>query len=122
MLSSLFSKTPKIKWNHLSSDNHLVDLDEKSKERPVIIFKHSTRCSISAMALSRFERNYESESGFDPYFLDLIANRNLSNQIAKKYQIVHQSPQVIVIKNGKAIFDASHNAISFNEVREQANN
>lgn len=122
MLTSLFSKTPKMEWNQLSTLTQLENLHERSKEHPIVIFKHSTRCSISAMALSRFERNYEKESGFDSYFLDLIADRDLSNQVAEKYKIVHQSPQVILIKNGKVVFEASHNAINFKEVSEQAKN
>ena len=117
MLSSLFSKSTKIDWDHLSSSNELDELDKKSHQLPIIFFKHSTRCSISAMALNRFERNFEPESNFAPVLLDLIAHRELSNQIADRYEVMHQSPQIIVIKGGKAIYDASHNAISFKEIK-----
>lgn len=111
-----------MEWGALSKSNELEALDQKSREHPVLIFKHSTRCSISTMALSRFERSYQQESGFEPYFLDLIANREVSNAVADHYKVTHQSPQVILVKDGKAIYDASHNAISFDEVKELANN
>lgn len=122
MLSSLFSKTAKMEWNHLSSIDQLSEIEQLSKQKPVAIFKHSTRCSISAMVLSRFERSYESESAFEPYFLDLIAFRDVSNEIASRYQVDHQSPQVILIQDGKAIFDASHNGISYEELKNLTKN
>lgn len=122
MLSKLFSKSEKVSipWKHISSISHLDEIDKRSEEKPVVLFKHSTRCSISAMSLSRFERSYEGDATFEPYFLDLIANREVSNTIAERYGIRHESPQTILIKNGKAVFDASHMSISYTELNNQA--
>ncbi|WP_421763810.1 bacillithiol system redox-active protein YtxJ [Ekhidna sp.] len=122
MFSSLFSKSEKvdIPWNQLTDVNELIQIDEISKEKPVLIFKHSTRCSISAMSLSRFERSFESEAAFTPYFVDLIANREVSNKIAEKYGIRHESPQTILIKDGKSVFHSSHMGISYDELNSEA--
>ncbi|SNS47202.1 bacillithiol system protein YtxJ [Ekhidna lutea] len=122
MLSNLFSKTEKVSlpWNHLNDVSQLEQLDEISKEKPVVIFKHSTRCSISAMALSRFERAYDGETPFEMYFLDLIAFREISNEVASRYGVQHESPQTILIKDAKAIVDASHMGISYQELCDEA--
>ncbi|NQZ74952.1 MAG: bacillithiol system redox-active protein YtxJ [Ekhidna sp.] len=124
MLSSLFSKSEKqhTPWKSLASIEDLDALNTASKDKPVLIFKHSTRCSISAMSLSRFERSYSEEASFQPYMLDLIAHRDVSNEVANKYAVIHESPQAIIIHNGKAVFDSSHMGIDFSELNEQASN
>lgn len=104
-------KAPMV-WNKLNS---LADLDEAialSHSKSVMLFKHSTRCSISSMALSRIESewNYSDEEVL-PFYLDLIAHRDVSNAIASKLNVFHASPQMIVVKNGKSVLDASHNEI-----------
>jgi bacillithiol system protein YtxJ len=122
MLSKLFSKTEKVSvpWKNIVDISQLEEVDQRSKEKAVILFKHSTRCSISAMSLSRFERTYQEEAAFEPYFLDLIAHRDISNAIAERYGVKHESPQAILIKNGKPVFDSSHMGISFAELNDQA--
>ncbi len=87
----------------------------------MLIFKHSTRCSISATAKARMERNWKQEEVADiaPYYLDLIANRSLSNQVASYFDVQHQSPQVLLISKGACVYDASHFDISFDTIREQ---
>ncbi|WP_425389706.1 bacillithiol system redox-active protein YtxJ [Ekhidna sp.] len=122
MLSGLFSKSEKvdIPWKQLKDVSDLNEVDEVSKNKPVLLFKHSTRCSISAMSLSRFERGYQGESPFELYFLDLIAHRDVSNQVAEKYAVRHESPQAILIKNGKAVFDSSHMGINYSELSDEA--
>lgn len=102
----------KIEWNQLTDIKQLDEVAELSKDKAVLLFKHSTRCSISSMALSRLEREW-SETEVVPYYLDLIAYRDISNEIANKFDVFHQSPQAIVIKNGKAVYDASHSGINF---------
>ena len=121
MFSKLFSKPadPQVEWHQLNNLSQLAEIEERSKERPVLIFKHSTRCSISAMALGKFERNFDSEAKFDPYFLDLIAHREVSNEIASRYHVVHESPQALLIVDGKVIYHASHNGINFQEINNQ---
>jgi len=107
-----------MKWFTIESETDLMQIDEKSEQNPVVIFKHSTRCSISAMAKSRLERDAAPE-GVDFYLLDLIKFRSLSNLIAEKYAVQHESPQVLLIKNKACIYDESHNGIRMEELFEQ---
>lgn len=107
-----------MNWIDLNSEAQLETLCEKSHQKPALIFKHSTRCSISAMAKSRLERAGAIE-GIDCYFLDLLAHRPLSNLIAEKFSVYHESPQVLVIRNGECSYDESHNGIDPQELREQ---
>ncbi|WP_163411267.1 bacillithiol system redox-active protein YtxJ [Flavobacterium ajazii] len=101
----------KVNWTELTNILQLQEVEAISNEKPVVIFKHSTRCSISRMALKQFEREYDLENVVDPYFLDLIAHRDISNEIAERYNVYHESPQLILIKNGKAVYDVSHSSI-----------
>ena len=108
-----------MEWIQLTSDEQLSHIINLSKERPQVIFKHSTRCSISSVAWKRVQKK-DSETGIDFYFLDLVAYRNLSNKIAEIFKVHHESPQVLVIKDGQCIFDESHLSISIDEILEQA--
>ncbi|MFC6095214.1 bacillithiol system redox-active protein YtxJ [Flavobacterium qiangtangense] len=101
-----------LNWNALTELKQLDAIVEESAEKPVVIFKHSTRCSISRMALKNFEREYNlEESEATPYFLDLLEHRDISSEIAQKFQVIHQSPQLLLIKNGKSVYDVSHSEI-----------
>lgn len=101
-----------LNWNALTELKQLDSIVEESAEKPVLIFKHSTRCSISRMALKNFEREYNlEESEATPYFLDLLQHRDISNEIAQKFQVIHQSPQLLLIKNGKSVYNVSHSEI-----------
>lgn len=102
-----------MNWNKLDSDTQLATIKAESATQPVLIFKHSTTCSISAMALSRMERNWNDAAGIKPYMLDLLANRSLSRAVADEFNIDHQSPQVLLIQNGECIYNNSHMGISF---------
>ncbi len=102
-----------MNWNKLNNATQLDEIKAESADQPVLIFKHSTSCSISAMALSRMERNWSEAAGIKPYYLDLLANRSLSGQIADTFKVTHQSPQVLLIQDGKCVYDASHMGISF---------
>ena len=106
-----------LNWMVLNDANQLDLILEASKEKPVVVFKHSTRCSISRMALKQFENAFDLEDKITPYFLDLLTYRPISNEIASKFEVMHQSPQIIVIKNGRAIFDASHSDIDAEELK-----
>lgn len=98
-----------IPWIPLSSLNQLEDISKESHIIPVAIFKHSTRCGISRMALRQFEKQLDIENAnFKIYFLDLLSFRELSNEIVNRFQVFHQSPQLIVIKNGNTIHHSSH--------------
>lgn len=93
-------------------------IDEESKSGRVLILKHSTRCSISNTALNRLERSWQEENAakLKPYFLDLLNHRDVSDAIAKKYNIEHQSPQILIIENGKCIFTQTHSEIRLDEI------
>ena len=101
----------KTNWVALTNLNQLEAIETLSNQQMVAIFKHSTRCSISRMALKQFENEFVSGNAIAIYFLDLIQYREISNEIASRFGVMHQSPQLIVIKNGKAIYNASHSDI-----------
>lgn len=107
-----------MNWNKLSDIAQLDEIAKASTDKPILIFKHSTRCSISATALDRIERAWKSDEvqSLEPYYLDLIQFRNISGAIAEKFNVEHQSPQVLIIKNGKAVYDASHYDIRYQEL------
>lgn len=100
-------------WNEIKSSEDLENAIEASKLGKVVIFKHSTRCMISKTVLRNFERQIESESVVLPkfYYLDLLNHRDISNQIAQIFSVVHQSPQIVVIENSQVIHHASHDNI-----------
>lgn len=101
----------KMDWVSLTDLGQLHEITDLSHENPVVIFKHSTRCSISRMALKQFENEFTLKDKVTPYFLDLLNHREISNTIASMFDVVHQSPQLIVVKEGKAIYNASHSDI-----------
>jgi bacillithiol system protein YtxJ len=99
-----------VQFNILNQMNQLEAIDHKSQSKYQVIFKHSTRCSVSHFANKNLLQEMKSidENAFDIYYLDLIAFRNLSNNISIRYQVKHESPQILVIKDGKCIYHASH--------------
>lgn len=101
-----------LPWKRLTDIAQLDALLKASNTRPQLVFKHSTRCNISSMALERFEREWNTETDADIHYLDLIAHRNISNAIADRTGVMHQSPQAILIKFGEVRYQASHSAIS----------
>lgn len=107
-----------MNWNKLETEEGLDQLIELSNEQPIMVFKHSTRCSISSMALSRLERSWSDGNSekVTPYYLDLIANRSVSNKLSELSHVMHESPQVIVLKGGKAVYNASHMSINTDDI------
>ena len=108
-----------MEWIHLTDEEELNTIIENSKEKAQVIFKHSNRCSISSVALHRFQKAARP-GGIDFYFLDLIAYRSISNKIAEVFGVRHESPQVLVIKDGKCVYDESHSGINMDEIEEKA--
>jgi bacillithiol system protein YtxJ len=108
-------------WTPLEKDSQLNEIQEQSHDFPVVIFKHSTRCSISSTAWARLQRNWKPEEAGDlkPYYLDLISFRSLSNRIAQDFAVEHESPQLLLISRGKCVYHASHYDISFDSIKEQ---
>ena len=105
-------------WKSLTTTDQINEIIEASKQKPVLIFKHSTRCSISRMVLSQFERSYDAtDDELKSYYLDLLSHRDISNALAETFGVFHQSPQVLLIKNGVCVFNESHDSISFSEIK-----
>lgn len=106
-----------MNWKEFTNDEGLEEIKKLSEQKPQVIFKHSTRCSISSMAKSRLERS-PMPDGIDFNYLDLIAHRNISAKIADIFDVEHASPQILIIKDGKCVYDESHSAISMDEIIE----
>ena len=111
------TNTSKINWIALTDLGQLNEIMDLSHEQPVAIFKHSTRCSISRMALKQFENEFDLEGSVTPYFLDLLNHRDISQEIATRFEVYHQSPQLLLIKEGKSVDDASHSDIDAVELK-----
>ena len=109
----------KISWIGLTDINQLDEIVLSSNEKPVVIFKHSSRCSVSRMALKQFENEFDLENKVDAYFLDLLEYRDISNEIARRFNVYHQSPQLLLIKAGKSVYDVSHSEIDAGELKEK---
>lgn len=108
-----------MNWNSLTSAHELNQIIERSHQVPCLIFKHSTRCSISFMAKHRLEEKWDfASTQLEPYYLDLISYRNVSNEIADRFQVYHESPQILLIKDGDCVHDASHLDISVEEIKD----
>jgi bacillithiol system protein YtxJ len=109
-----------MKWNVLRSVDQIKDIRSKSNTSPVLVFKHSTRCNISRTSLDRLERNWKEEEMQDVqlYFLDLLAYREISNKLSEEFGVEHESPQVLIIKDGKSLYDRSHFDIEYREIKE----
>ena len=111
------SETP---WIDLNSMDQLDEIESKSEDRTVAILKHSTTCGISRMVLRTFESDYDldQDEKIDLYFLDLKAHRDISNAIAERFKVRHESPQLIVLKNREVVHHSSHQAISADKLKE----
>jgi bacillithiol system protein YtxJ len=106
-----------VKWKNLTDLGLLDEIVVSSNEKPIVIFKHSTRCSVSRMALKQFENEYNLGDTVDAYYLDLLEHRDISNEIASRFGVYHQSPQLLLIKGGKSVYDASHSDIDAGELK-----
>ncbi len=107
-----------MNWIELSDIAQLNEIYTNSYQKTAVIFKHSTRCSVSSMVLHRLEKT-AIPSDIDFYFLDLIKHRDISNMIAEKYSVYHESPQVLIIKDGECVYDESHNGIYMDDILNQ---
>jgi bacillithiol system protein YtxJ len=128
MFNSIFgqddnpSSSSKLNWILLKDLGQLNEIITISHEKPVVIFKHSTRCSVSRMALKQFENEFDLDSLDQKvllYFLDLLEYRSISNEIAARFNVIHQSPQLLLIQNGKSVYAVSHSDIDAEELKEK---
>jgi len=109
-----------MQWKFITDLNQIEEI--KNQPGYSLIFKHSTRCSVSMMAKRRFEMDWEViPEDTSLYFLDLISHRSISAEIAEQFQVHHESPQILLIKDGNCVLDASHGDISADEVAEVIN-
>ena len=107
------NKDTKVEWIELRSNAQLDDIDVSGSNKPQLIYKHSTSCGISSMVLRRLEKLMQSAGGeADLYFLDIHRHREVSDAIAGRYRVRHQSPQLLILKHGKLLATASHGAIA----------
>ena len=113
-----------MKWVELKTVEQLGQIREESKKHPVLIFKHSRRCSISKAALDRLERNWKEDetAHLKPYFLDLVTFRKTSDLIATQFDVEHESPQVLIIENGQSIYNQSHFNIDYGNILKASKN
>lgn len=108
-----------MNWIDLTKEEQLQDLIQASYSKVQVIFKHSTRCSISSVAFQRLKKA-EQPAEIDFYYLDLISFRSLSNKVAEVFKVRHESPQILLIKNGECVYDESHLAISMEDIKAQS--
>lgn len=117
LFKNLFgSSEPKVEkvlpWQALTDVSQLNEIEKRSKTKAQVIFKHSTRCGISSMVMKQFVSMYNLDVDLDIYYLDLLSHRDVSNEVGYKFQVMHESPQLLVIKNGATVAHASHGAIN----------
>ncbi len=112
-----------MNWNDLNDIHQLDSIVEESKNIKILIYKHSTRCGICDVVKDRLERSWKKDldQELKPYLLDLLAHRNISNEISKRYNVVHESPQVLVISNGNCIYSDSQMGIRLDELLRGSN-
>jgi len=108
-----------MNWNELTALDQIDQVIEESKIKPVLIFKHSRSCSISKATLDRLERNWNLNEEVKTYFLDLLAYRSISNAIEGQFGVQHESPQVLIIEQGKSTYDKSHFDINYQEIKSK---
>lgn len=102
-------------WETLNTVEQLESIVQESMNQPVVVFKHSTRCSISSMAKSRLELNHSDQTP-KIYYLDLIAHRDVSDAVASQWKVRHESPQVLILSKGKIVYHTSHGRINMEDL------
>ena len=108
-----------MNWITIQDENQLEEIKEKSKIRPQVIYKHSVRCGVSSVVKSRLEKA-KLPTDIDYYYLDIIHFRSISNKIAEEFRVYHESPQVLLIRDGQCVYEKSHMGITAQEILAQA--
>jgi bacillithiol system protein YtxJ len=113
-----------MKWIELKELDQVQKIKQESTQQPVLIFKHSARCNISRASLDRLERKWNTDemAHVKPYFLDLLSFREISNHLADQFNVEHESPQILIIADGKSILDLSHFQIDYDPIRNAVKN
>lgn len=110
-----------MNWNTLSTSKQIQHIVDLSHNKPQVIFKHSRTCPISSISKSRLDNSSNALDNADVYYLDLLTYRSVSNDVADKLGVHHESPQVIVLINGEVTYDESHLDISVEDIIEHFN-
>ena len=125
LFNSFFTNTQQhpvkvnVNWIHLTNVDQIKQIKSLSKSETVFIFKHSTRCGISKMVIKRFENMFdESMNTIKVYYLDLLKYRDVSNEVVETFKVIHQSPQLLIIKNEVSVFNASHQHITSTKLQD----
>lgn len=110
-----------VDWHPLTRMEQLEEMEKESASQPVALFKHSTSCGVSAFVRRRLESSLkkDGEGVSRLYFLDLLAHRDISNEVARRWGVQHESPQLIILRNGKVVEHASHSSISASMIQKQ---
>jgi bacillithiol system protein YtxJ len=112
-----FSRDINKDWVHLSEVEQLNELITESSSIPIVIYKHSSRCGLSFMTENKLEEGWEMlQPKVRLYFLDLIRYREISTAVAERFNVRHQSPQILIIKNGNCVYNTSHHEINVNTI------
>ena len=101
----------KLAWTYIELESELMDAIALSVSLPCLFFKHSTRCIVSSMALKSFEKEWVGSDQISLFFIDLISHRSVSSLLASETNVIHQSPQVVVLNNKQVIYHASPHVI-----------
>ncbi len=107
-----------MNWKVLDTIEGIDQVIEESGNKPLVIYKHSTTCGVSAMAKMRLERNWDLDEDLDVYYLDLLSHRDVSNKVAETFQVRHESPQILLVKDGTVIFHTSHLGVSVDAIKD----
>lgn len=122
LINSIFGSRDKktvvsnVNWIPLTKMEQLDEIKQQSKSETVLIFKHSTRCGISSMVIKQFEKMFDESNSIKVYYLDLLSYRQISDEVGYTFQVMHQSPQLLVIKNETAVATASHYDITLVDI------
>ncbi len=108
-----------VRWIPLERKEQLKGITGRSDEVLQVIFKNSLTCGVSGMVRRSFETNLSIPEGkADLHMLHIQDNRELSDEVSRAFEIRHESPQLLLIKNGKVVHHASHGQISFVDLTE----
>jgi bacillithiol system protein YtxJ len=103
----------------LTTVQELEDALAESNERAVLLFKHSTACPISSRALAQLQDYLEDADQRASYHLITVqTSRSVSNEAASRLRVPHESPQAILIRSGRPVWDASHFEITASSLAE----
>jgi len=111
-----------MNWIKLDSENNIEDIKNRSLDKRILIFKFSPRCAINILMRGLFEREWiEDEMEMKTYFLDIMEYPGLSKKIETEFNVIHQSPQILIIENKKCIYSASHGGVDYKKIRRYSN-